>query len=73
MDATSQGSQHAGRLLDLLETGKLVLDSVKFFVLDEADRLLDTGNLETIMKMFRRLPKITSGTGRLQVRTSGSL
>ena len=57
---------NAGRLLDLMEGGKLEVDAVKFFVLDEADRLLDTGNLDVIMKIFQRLPKASSGTHRLQ-------
>ena len=50
-----------------METGKLNVDAVKFFVLDEADRLLDTGNLDVILKMFQRFPKASSGTHRLQV------
>ena len=57
---------NTGRLLDLMETGKLDVDAVKFFVLDEADRLLDTGNLDVILKMFQRFPKASSGTHRLQ-------
>lgn len=30
--------------MDYIEQGKLSVAGVKFFVLDEADRLLDTGN-----------------------------
>lgn len=56
-----------GRIWDFIENGKLNLDAVRFFVLDEADRLLDTGNQEMIMKMYQRLPKGGSGTSRLQV------
>lgn len=56
--------------MDLIESGKLATDAVRFFVLDEADRLLDTGNLDTILKMFARLPKNTAGAARLQVRSS---
>lgn len=59
----------AGRLLDLIESRKLLTDSVKFFVLDEADRLLDSGNLEMVLKIFARLPKASIGTARLQVCT----
>jgi superfamily II DNA/RNA helicase len=29
----------AGRIMDFVESGKLALGGVKFFVLDEADRL----------------------------------
>ena len=56
-----------GRIMDLVEGGKLSLASVRFFVLDEADRLLDTGNSDTIMKLFNRFPKSGTGTARLQV------
>ncbi|KAI7842747.1 hypothetical protein COHA_003675 [Chlorella ohadii] len=56
-----------GRVMDFIETGKLPCDQVKFFVLDEADRLLDTGNQDVIMKMFRRFPKAGAGVSRLQV------
>lgn len=34
----------AARIMDYIEQGKLSVAGVKFFVLDEADRLLDTGN-----------------------------
>ncbi len=30
--------------MDYIESGKLSVTGIKFFVLDEADRLLDTGN-----------------------------
>jgi ATP-dependent RNA helicase DDX3X len=32
-----------GRLVDLIERGRLAMDNVKFLVLDEADRMLDLG------------------------------
>lgn len=55
------------RVLDFLETNRLSLNSVRFLVLDEADRLLDTGNQGTIMKIFQRIPKLGTGIDRLQV------
>lgn len=55
------------RILDFLETGRLPVGRVRFFVLDEADRLLDTGNRDTILKIFQRLPKQGTGMERLQV------
>lgn len=59
--------------MDFVESGKLVLSSVKFFVLDEADRLLDTGNQDTIMKLFSRFPKAGMGVARLQVQPQSPL
>ena len=41
---------------DLVKAGKRLTD-VQFFVLDEADRLLDTGNLETILRLHAKLPR----------------
>ena len=37
-------STPAARVMDYIEQGKLSVAGVKFFVLDEADRLLDTGS-----------------------------
>lgn len=56
-----------GRVIDMLESGKLDVSGIQFFVLDEADRLLDTGNFDSIMKVFNRLPKAGIGNKRLQV------
>ncbi|KAL0042243.1 hypothetical protein WJX77_007018 [Trebouxia sp. C0004] len=56
-----------GRVMDFVESGKLATDAVKFFVLDEADRLLDKGSQELVMKLFSKLPKAATGTQRLQV------
>ena len=57
----------AGRVKDLVESGKLSLSSVKYFILDEADRLLDTGNQDLILNLFARFPKAGTGAARLQV------
>ena len=46
-----------GRLLDHIRQGKLKLDSVEMFILDEADRMLDMGFLPDIKKVMRELPK----------------
>jgi superfamily II DNA/RNA helicase len=40
-----------GRLVDMWERKRLDLSAVKFFVLDEADRLMDDGTLPAIMKV----------------------
>ncbi|KAK3266867.1 hypothetical protein CYMTET_24541, partial [Cymbomonas tetramitiformis] len=55
------------RIIDFAESGKLDLSKVRFFVLDEADRLLDTGSLDSIMKLYRLFPKQQQGSSRLQV------
>ena len=46
-----------GRLLDLINQNALKLSSVEFFVLDEADRMLDMGFLPDIRKVIRLIPQ----------------
>ena len=46
-----------GRLLDLINQGFISLNAVKFFVLDEADRMLDMGFIHDIKKIIKLLPK----------------
>ncbi len=45
-----------GRVLDHLSRGTLVLDRVRYVVLDEADRMLDIGFRPDIEKILRRCP-----------------
>jgi len=45
-----------GRLLDLMGQGFISLDNVKYFVLDEADRMLDMGFIHDIRKIIDKLP-----------------
>ncbi|MEK6942633.1 MAG: DEAD/DEAH box helicase [Nanoarchaeota archaeon] len=45
-----------GRLLDLMNQGKVSLRDIEFFVLDEADRMLDMGFINDIKKIIARLP-----------------
>ena len=45
-----------GRLLDLMNQGHVSLSSVEFFVLDEADRMLDMGFIRDIRKIVATLP-----------------
>ena len=45
-----------GRLMDLMDQGKVNLSNVEFFVLDEADRMLDMGFLKDIKKIASALP-----------------
>ena len=46
-----------GRLLDLVGQGYIDLSSVEFFVLDEADRMLDMGFIHDIRKVLKILPR----------------
>jgi len=46
-----------GRLLDLMNQGYISLLDVKYFVLDEADRMLDMGFIHDIKKILANLPK----------------
>ena len=46
-----------GRLLDLMNQGHISLNDVKYFVLDEADRMLDMGFIHDIKKIIAKLPK----------------
>ena len=45
-----------GRLLDLINQGYISLKNVKYFVLDEADRMLDMGFIHDIKKILAMLP-----------------
>ncbi|HEX5445170.1 MAG TPA: DEAD/DEAH box helicase, partial [Pirellulales bacterium] len=46
-----------GRVLDHMARGTLVLDRLRFAVLDEADRMLDIGFRPDIEKILRRCPQ----------------
>ena len=46
-----------GRLLDLMDQGFISLQDVEYFVLDEADRMLDMGFIHDIKKIIAKLPK----------------
>ena len=45
-----------GRLLDLISQGFVSLNSLDFFVLDEADRMLDMGFIHDIKRILKLLP-----------------
>jgi len=45
-----------GRLLDLIQQGIIKLNAIKFFVLDEADHMLDMGFIHDIRKIIAMLP-----------------
>ncbi|MCD4681666.1 MAG: DEAD/DEAH box helicase [Bacteroidales bacterium] len=46
-----------GRLLDLMDQGYINLRDVQYFVLDEADRMLDMGFINDIRKIIAKLPR----------------
>ncbi len=45
-----------GRLLDLMNQGYIKLNNLEFFVLDEADRMLDMGFINDIKKIIVKIP-----------------
>jgi ATP-dependent RNA helicase RhlE len=45
-----------GRLLDLMEQRVLSLGDIQYFVLDEADRMLDMGFIHDVRRIIARLP-----------------
>jgi|TARA_B110001469_G_scaffold107930_1_gene108368 ATP-dependent RNA helicase RhlE len=46
-----------GRLLDLINQGFISLSHIEYFVLDEADQMLDMGFIHDIKKIIAKLPK----------------
>ena len=46
-----------GRLLDLINQGIITLKNIEYFVLDEADRMLDMGFIHDIKKIIALLPQ----------------
>lgn len=45
-----------GRIMDHMERGTLNLEEIEFFVLDEADRMLDMGFIDDIKKVIEKMP-----------------
>ncbi len=45
-----------GRLIDLINQGHISLQQIKFFVLDEADRMLDMGFIHDVKRIIAKLP-----------------
>src|SRR5579885_2712182 len=47
-----------GRLLDLIDRGKILLSDTKLLVIDEADRMLDMGFIPDVERIVSFIPKI---------------
>jgi superfamily II DNA/RNA helicase len=47
-----------GRLIDLFERGKILMNDVKILVIDEADRMLDMGFIPDVERIVSLIPKI---------------
>jgi ATP-dependent RNA helicase RhlE len=45
-----------GRLIDLIQQGHLTLRHIRYFVLDEADRMLDMGFIRDVQRIITKLP-----------------
>ncbi len=63
-----------GRMISHLNMGYVKLDGLKYLILDEADRMLDMGFFEDIIKIISHLPKqrqnlLFSATMPAQIRT----
>ena len=57
-----------GKVVDMFKSGALSLSQVKFFILDEADRMVDDAqSLQSIMQLYGACPAGGTGDNRLQV------
>ncbi len=45
-----------GRIIDLIQQGKMLLKDVGFLVIDEADRMFDMGFIDDLKRLLRYLP-----------------
>lgn len=46
-----------GRLMDLMKQGIISLANIEYFVLDEADQMLDMGFIKDVYKIIKKMPK----------------
>jgi len=63
-----------GRLLDLFERGRILLNDVKVLVIDEADRMLDMGFIPDVQRIVSLMPRVRqtlffSATMHKEIRT----
>jgi ATP-dependent RNA helicase DDX1 len=52
---------------ELISTDRLLLNQVRFFVLDEVDALLSQGHKDLIMKIHKKIPLVSVDSRRLQM------
>ena len=45
-----------GRIIDHISIGTINLDNVKYFVIDEADKMLNKGFIEDMETIIKKLP-----------------
>lgn len=46
-----------GRVMDLINKGSLILDKVKYLVIDEADEMLNMGFIEQVEEIIKEVPR----------------
>ena len=46
-----------GRIIDHISRGTINLDNIKYFIIDEADKMLNKGFIEDMESIIRKLPK----------------
>ena len=56
-----------GKVLSLVESKVLDLSRIRFFIMDEADHVLDNDGANSVMRLFSSIPKGGTGEYRLQV------
>lgn len=56
-----------GRVQELVKSNMLNLSQVRFFILDEADYMVDKDNIKDVMQLYNACPTGGTGDNRLQV------
>ena len=56
-----------GRINELVNSGHLSLQSCRFFIIDEVDAFLAQGNMQTILQLHGRIPRMFPDGKRLQM------
>ena len=56
-----------GRVNELINTGHLSLKSCRFFIIDEVDAFLAQGNMQTILQLHSKIPRMFGDGKRLQM------